>query len=1060
MEQEVEYEWLPIKCKACSGFVHAEMECRKDLKAKWVKKETTSKEEVKSRPTAEEEMPTGLEIAGLVNVEKEGDRANTTEMERAPVATSEGNQLKTRANSDIDKDKQNRKRWLTPKRVASHLKSGQLAVSTTKSSEQGQDKLNQFQVLQEHLCGNKDVVDICSRFKIGIGGFLETKMKGSKILDFMKQKLPNWDFYTSLVIEGRLLIVWKNVFVKVTILEDSPQFVHCLVSMVGQKQRFYITFVYGFNSLEGRRRLWEGLLRLSLVHEAWIILGDFNAPFSGMDRADGNPISGVEMADSVRWLEEAHVAPLKSLGSFFSWTNNQNGPTRIYSKIDHVFINEAWIDLFPYATAVFRWEVVSDHYSCVVNIQSKVSLGTKLFRFYNFWADHPKFSEVVRFSWHLPIHATGLRAIFLKTLRLKHSLKKFNHNTFGDIGLSFDLAKEKYQDAQLKAQANPTEFIALFGIPSTKSPGLDGYGSGFFKAAWQVVGNEVCYAISHCFETESFPSDLHETSLSLVPKVANPSRAINYRPIACCTTLYKCIAKLLCSRLALVLPAIVQPNQGAFIMGRSIAHNIMIFQDLIKNYGRAITSPRCAIKIDLSKAYDMVDWQFLEDLLKVLCFPMKFIGWIMVCLRNTSYSLLMNGRVQGKFKGKKGLRKGDPMSPLLFVLIMEYMTRRLQLVALEPSFRFHPMCKSLKLINLCFADDLILFCKGTHSAVLSLKNALDDFSSATGLTINSAKSQIFFGGVSSAVRNIITQEMNLMESSFPLKSNAAHPLGFIWSPKLLDEHLYFTSECCQGNRELCRSFLWGSAGLRSKPHLASWQKVCLPKAYGGLGFRDGALWNREILANWYWRKLCHIREKFSFTEIQAAGSFGRFQLSKLYNFALNQQLVGYYSAVWCKLTLPTHRFLLWQVVNEQLLTRDNLLKLHIQVLQILFNWFGFIAWPSDFTSWSVWLARPRHGLMAAILNLSVAATAYNMDSENVFDIYSAPEAPAVPSSRKKTGKRHPGESSKAPQAKKPRIAGIPEDEPSANATPPPSPHEQQIPPAPAGLTPSPPTPAD
>ncbi|XP_062099618.1 uncharacterized protein LOC133805450 [Humulus lupulus] len=1005
---------------------------------------------------------------------------------------------------------------------------------------------------------HKVVVDICSRFKIGIGGFLETKMKGPKVLDFMKQKLPNWDFYTSMVTEGRLLIVWRKVFVKVTILEDSPQFVHCLVSMVGQKHK--------------------GLQR----------------PFSGMDRVGGNPISGVELVDSVGWLEEAHMVPLKSLGSFFTWTNNQNGSTRIYSKIDHAFVNENWFDLFPFASAVFKWEVISYHCSCIVNIQSKVSLGTKLFRFYNFWADHPQFLEVVRFSWQLPIHATGLRAVFLKSLRLKHSLKKFNHNTFGDIGLSFDMAKEKYQEAQLKAQAFPTEFCyqqsakeaaeayiiqekmfysflsqrskvdwlqkgdlntsfffaylkqrraangiasfvndqgqlvdsfpevvshfvehlrgylgnqssasgsinlacldlgpklsidhqtlllkpfsakeirkALFGIPSNKSPGPDGYGSGFFKAAWQIVGSEVCSAISNCFESGNFPSDLHETSLSLIPKVANPSRAIDYRPIACYTTLYKCIAKLLCSRLALVLPAIVQPNQGAFIRGRSIAHNIMIFQDLIKNYGRAVTSPRCAIKIDLSKAYDTVDWQFLEDFLKALCFPMKFIGWIMMCLRNTSYSLLMNGRVQGKFKGKKGLRQGDPMSPLLFVLIMEYLTRRLQLAALDPSFRFHPMCKSLNLVNLCFADDLIILCKGTHLAVFSLKIALDDFSFATGLTINSAKSQIVFGGVSSTVRNVISQEMNLMEGSFPLKylgdpmrptkwhhedcdiilqkirlrlnSWSSRHLSYAGRMQLIHSVLFglrnywmsifiLPQSVVKEIEKLCRSFLWGSASLRSQPHLASWKKVCLPKAYGGLGFRDGALWNRAILAKYIWAlseqpeilwlvlEECHIREKFGLTEIKAAGSFGRFQPSKLYNSAQNQQIVDYYSTVWCKLSLPKHRFLLWQVINEQLLTRDNLFKLHIvvpvqlcpvcgcfpeshqhlfftcclstQVLHILFSWFGFSAWPSDYTSWSVWLARPRRGLLAVLLNLVVAATVYNIwrnRNISVFDDYS------------------------------------------------------------------------
>ncbi|XP_062075579.1 secreted RxLR effector protein 78-like [Humulus lupulus] len=177
----------------------------------------------------------------------------------------------------------------------------------------------------------------------------------------------------------------------------------------------------------------------------------------------------------------------------------------------------------------------------------------------------------------------------------------------------------------------------------------------------------------------------------------------------------------------------VQSNQGAFVKGRSIAHNIMIFQDLIKNYGRSATSPRCAIKIDISKAYDTVDWWFIEDLLKALCFPVRFIKWIMTCLENTSYYLLLNGRVQGKFKGEKGLRQGDPLSPLLFVLIMEYLTRRLQLAALDTSFRYHPMCKSLNLLSLCFADDSLLFCKGSMVIVRVIKSALEEFSAITGL---------------------------------------------------------------------------------------------------------------------------------------------------------------------------------------------------------------------------------------------------------------------------------------------------------------------------------------
>ncbi|XP_062093692.1 uncharacterized protein LOC133799706 [Humulus lupulus] len=209
----------------------------------------------------------------------------------------------------------------------------------------------------------------------------------------------------------------------------------------------------------------------------------------------------------------------------------------------------------------------------------------------------------------------------------------------------------------------------------------------------------------------NFPSELHETTLSLVPKV--------------------------------VLPDLIQLNQGAFIQGRSIAHNIMIFQDLIENCGRTSTSPRCAIKIDLSNACDTVDWQFLEDLLKAFCFPMKFIGWI------------MSSR---QFQGREMGCQGDPMSPLLFVLIMEYLTRSLQVAAHKSTFRFHPMCKSLILLNLCFADDLILFCKGTLSAIRVFKEVLEEFSAATGLSINASKSHIFFG-VNAAERRNITQEI-------------------------------------------------------------------------------------------------------------------------------------------------------------------------------------------------------------------------------------------------------------------------------------------------------------
>lgn len=158
----------------------------------------------------------------------------------------------------------------------------------------------------------------------------------------------------------------------------------------------------------------------------------------------------------------------------------------------------------------------------------------------------------------------------------------------------------------------------------------------------------------------------------------------------------------------------------------------MIVQDLLRVYGRSNMSPRCMMKIDLSKAYDTVSWRFVENLLMNLLFPTKFIKWIMACLRSAHYFLILNGRIQGEFERKKGLRQGDPMSPLLFVLTMEYLTRVLLWYNHHSGLNFHPGCKRANLPALCFIDDLILLSKANVKVVSSLLNAFDMFSIASG----------------------------------------------------------------------------------------------------------------------------------------------------------------------------------------------------------------------------------------------------------------------------------------------------------------------------------------
>lgn len=233
----------------------------------------------------------------------------------------------------------------------------------------------------------------------------------------------------------------------------------------------------------------------------------------------------------------------------------------------------------------------------------------------------------------------------------------------------------------------------------------------FSKAVWPVFGKSFTVAIQSFFEKGVLPKEINSTILALIPKKEEATIIKYYRPISYCNVLYKVISKIFASRLKGILPKFIAPNQTTFVKDRLLIENVFLATELVKDYHTETLAPRCAMKIDISKAFDSVQWEFLRNALKALGLTDQFIHWIMLCVSTASFSVQVNGELAGYFRSERGLRQGCALSLYLFVISMHILSKLLD-NALERKFGYNPKCKYLRLTHLCFADDLMIFMDG------------------------------------------------------------------------------------------------------------------------------------------------------------------------------------------------------------------------------------------------------------------------------------------------------------------------------------------------------------
>ncbi|XP_074314153.1 uncharacterized protein LOC141649358 [Silene latifolia] len=609
--------------------------------------------------------------------------------------------------------------------------------------------------------------------QVDVLGLLETGVKQHKAKKILRNSFRRYNAFCNYNKHnnGRIWLLLNPTTTTVEILEEHSQVVHYKIKHLATGRMFFLSVVYGSNNAGIRQKVWDSLTNFAHKNECWTVMGDFNVirhPLRKSGISDHNPaLLTFHDNDYPKkqfkfvncWVEHPQFGQIVT--ECWETSHPSNSMFRLMNKLEKVKMGLKKLHVNQFANISSRVKDKRDELAqCYQDLQSRPD-------FASLFAQEQKLSQEL---WHLKeieiqilyqrAKSQGIKYIdtfskyfFAKIKERQQSqmigdihgidgIDGTHHKGLHNVGEAFvdyyqqllgentyvlPIAPELFSKGNcveehdyfdLTKPITRLEIKAeLFSIDSNKSPGVDGFSSGFFKAAWTIIEHDLCTAIEDFFKTGFMPKQANVTLVTLIPKKQTPQTIKDFRPISCCSTIYKIISKILTNGLKLIMPSLVGPEQAAFVSGRRLFENVILTQNLVKGYTRKHITPRCMLKIDISKAFDTLQWEFIQSMLEGLKFPPMFTKWIMGCVSGSWFTLKINGSHHGFFKGRSGVRQGDPLSPFLFVLSMEVLSRSLRGMCSIHGVSYHPKCSRLKLTHLVFADDLMIFTRGDLPSV-------------------------------------------------------------------------------------------------------------------------------------------------------------------------------------------------------------------------------------------------------------------------------------------------------------------------------------------------------
>ncbi|KAJ9566646.1 LOW QUALITY PROTEIN: hypothetical protein OSB04_002612 [Centaurea solstitialis] len=805
---------------------------------------------------------------------------------------------------------------------------------------------------------------------INLFAVLESHLSSDSLGSVVNNVFGRWSWVSNqnVSLHGtRIILAWNSSLMDVMVIEAHTQFLLCEIKLRGDAYSWLCSVVYGANNSVLRRQLWSGLCKFRVVmgNQPWVVMGDFNAMLFPHD-ALGGMSRRIQHTWCQKPKEEAglrrklnRILANIEFTSRFGDAHARFHPRGISDhslgvlmfksgkrKRDVGFKFENFIIEHPlFMPTVKRlWEVQVDGtfmYRVTTRLKSLKGPLRKLRRSYGnlsqkvndlkeelnviqLACDLDPFNEELkedlqafRMAYHQACrdenvesrqrakrHINQVRSIcnsdgvFVHDDAVPMAFVDHLKSYLGACDGSLDPVIPSHWFQKKLCLEEALHMIrpvldseirdAMFQIGRDKAPGSDGFTSQFFKATWDIVGRDVTVAIHNFFYRGHLAKELNHMLICLLPKIPNAS-------------------SIFVNRMKHCLDGLVERSQSSFIPGRRIVDNILMAHELVQGYHLNTGNPRCAFKIDLRKAYDMVDWRFLCNMLEGFEFHPVLVAWIKEMVTTTTYSVAVNGESWGHFHGKRGIRQEDPLSPYLFTLVMEGFAMIFKnCIAEAGHFVHHPGCADIELTHLCFADNLFLFTGGDVISVEVLKKALFLFEKRSGLSPNLSKSDVFFGNVPDSTKMM---DLRCVIRPFIRVSIGDGRTTHAWEDTWLDcgpLAPLITYRCIHGQgfsaNDTVRHFLEATAGV--------WPNEWIER-YPNISEHSLPTVNEERDVIW-WKSRLH-----GFTEFSVNEAYGSLDVS--------YDRVGWTKSVWFTGHIPKHAFCFWIACHQRLPTQDRLI---------------------------------------------------------------------------------------------------------------------------------------